>query len=122
MHAEYTSMLLGIHAIWGSAAAPTAEHQRRRPRMAGHRAGKQNRRFIGALVKRFGHFSDLFLHLVALHGRKTKPKPRPCHCPRETKTHFIVVCAWLTRDASATSTSRCQPHRLHQQPELLRPN
>jgi hypothetical protein len=24
-------MLLGVHAIWGSASAPTAEHQRRRP-------------------------------------------------------------------------------------------
>ena len=66
-------MLLSVHAIGGSASAPTAEHQRRRPRMAGDRAGKQNRQFIGALVERFRHFSDLFLHLVALHGRKTRP-------------------------------------------------
>ena len=50
--------------------------------MAGDRAGKQNRQFIGALVGRFRHFSDLFLHLVALHGRKIRPKPRPCQCPR----------------------------------------
>jgi hypothetical protein len=89
--AEYTSMLLSVHAIRGGASTPTAQQPRRRPRTAGDRAGKQNRRFIGALVERFGHFSDLFLHLVALHGRKTKPKPRPCHCPRETKTHVIVV-------------------------------
>ena len=34
IHAEYTSMLLSVHAIWDSASAPTAEHQRRRPRMA----------------------------------------------------------------------------------------
>ena len=33
----------------------------------------QHRRFIGAPVERVRHFSDLFLHLVALHGRKTKP-------------------------------------------------
>jgi hypothetical protein len=39
-------MLLSVHAIWASAWAPTAEHQRRRPRMAGDRAGKQNRQFI----------------------------------------------------------------------------
>ncbi|MCW2653811.1 MAG: hypothetical protein JWR32_4787 [Mycobacterium sp.] len=45
---------------------PTAEHQRRRPRTTGDRAGKQNRQFIGALVERFRHFSDLLLHLVAL--------------------------------------------------------
>ena len=44
-------MLLSVHAIWGSASAPTAEHQRRRPRTAGDRAGKQNRQFIGALVE-----------------------------------------------------------------------
>jgi hypothetical protein len=69
-------MLLGVHAICGSASAPTAKHQRRRPRTAGDRAGKQNRQFIGALVERFRHFSDLFLHLVALPGRKIKPKPR----------------------------------------------
>jgi hypothetical protein len=56
-----------VHAIWGSSAsAPTADHQRRRERTAGDRAGKQNRKFIGARVERFGHFSDLFLHLVAL--------------------------------------------------------
>jgi len=48
---EYTSMLLSVHAIEGSASAPTAEHQRRRPRTAGDRAGKQNRQFIGALVE-----------------------------------------------------------------------
>jgi hypothetical protein len=82
----------GVHAIWGSASAPTAEYQRRRPRTAGDRAGKQDRQFIGALVERFRHFSDLFLHLVALPGRKIKPKPRPCHCPRETKTRVIVAC------------------------------
>jgi hypothetical protein len=40
MYAEDTSMLLGVHAIWGSASAPTAQHQRRRrPRTAGDRAG-----------------------------------------------------------------------------------
>ena len=77
-------MLLSVHAIEGSASAPTAQHQRRRPRLAGDRAGKQNRQFIGALIERFRHFSDLLLHLVALHGRKIKPKPRPYHCPRET--------------------------------------
>jgi hypothetical protein len=54
-----------VPAIWGSASAPTAEHQRQRPRTAGDRAGKQNRQFIGALVERFRYFSDLFLHLVA---------------------------------------------------------
>jgi hypothetical protein len=58
-------MLLSVHAIWGSASAPTAEHQRRRPRTAGDRAGTQNRQFISALVERFRHFSDPFLHLVA---------------------------------------------------------
>ena len=58
-------MLLSVPAIWGSASAPTAEHQRRRPRTAGDRAGKQNRQFIGALVQRFRYFSDLLLHLVA---------------------------------------------------------
>jgi hypothetical protein len=31
MQAEYTSMLRSVHAIWGSASAPTAEHQRPRP-------------------------------------------------------------------------------------------
>jgi hypothetical protein len=60
-------MLLSVHAIEGSASAPTAEHQRRRPRTAGDRAGKQNPQFIGARVERFRHFSDLFPHLVALH-------------------------------------------------------
>ena len=84
-------MLLSVHAIWGSASAPTAQHQRRRPRTADDRAGKQNRQFIGALAERFRHFSDLFLHLVAWHGRKIKPKPRPSHYPRETKTSAIVV-------------------------------
>jgi hypothetical protein len=34
--------------------------------MADDRAGKQNHWFVGALVERFRHFSDLFLHLVAL--------------------------------------------------------
>jgi hypothetical protein len=96
IHAKYTSTPLGVHAIWGSAAsAPTAEHPRRRPRTAGDRAGRQNHRFIGALAERFRNFSDLFLRLVTWHGRKVKPKPRPCRCPRETKTHVIVVSAWL---------------------------
>jgi hypothetical protein len=54
-------MLVSLHAIWGSASAPTAQHPRRRPRTAGDRAGQQNRRFIGALAERFGHFCDLFL-------------------------------------------------------------
>ena len=76
-------MLLSVHAIWGSASAPTAEHQRRPPRTVGDRAGKQNRQIIGALVERFRHFSDPFLHLVALDGRKIRLKPRPCHCPRD---------------------------------------
>jgi hypothetical protein len=40
-------MLLNVHANWGSASAPTAEHQRRRPRTASDRAGKHNRQFIG---------------------------------------------------------------------------
>jgi hypothetical protein len=44
--------------------------------MAGDRAGNQDRQFIGALVERFRHSSDLFLRLVALHGRKIKPRPR----------------------------------------------
>jgi hypothetical protein len=39
-------MLLGVHAIWRSVSAPTPEHQRRRPRMADDRAGKQNRQFM----------------------------------------------------------------------------
>jgi hypothetical protein len=30
-YAEYTSTLRSVHAIWGNASAPTAEHQRRRP-------------------------------------------------------------------------------------------
>jgi hypothetical protein len=60
-------MLLGVHAIWGGTSAPTAQHQRRRPQTAGDRAGKQNRQFIGAPVERFRHFSDPFLHPVALH-------------------------------------------------------
>jgi hypothetical protein len=34
-------MLLSVHAIEGSASAPTAEHQRRRPPTTGDRAGKQ---------------------------------------------------------------------------------
>jgi hypothetical protein len=69
-------MLLSVHAIWGSASAPTAQHQRRRPRTAGDRAGKQNRQFIGALVARFRHFSELLLHLVALISVK-----KPHHVP-----------------------------------------
>ena len=64
-------MLLSVHAIWGSASTPTAEYQRRRPRLAGDRAGKHNRQFIGALVERFRHFNDLFLHLVALPATST---------------------------------------------------
>jgi hypothetical protein len=40
-------------------------------------AGNQNSQFIGAPVQRFRHFSDLFLHRVALHGRRINPKPRP---------------------------------------------
>jgi hypothetical protein len=48
-------MLRGVHAIWGSVSAPTTEHQRRRPRTAGDRAGKHNRRFISALVERVHH-------------------------------------------------------------------
>ena len=64
-------MLLSVHAIWGSASAPTAQHQRRRPRTAGDRAGKQNRQFIGALTERFRHFSGPVLHLVALISVKT---------------------------------------------------
>jgi hypothetical protein len=52
-------MLLSVHAIWGSASAPTADHQRRRPRLAGDRAGKQNHQIIDALIERFRHFSDL---------------------------------------------------------------
>jgi thiosulfate reductase cytochrome b subunit len=53
-------MLRSGHAIC-SASAPTAEHQRRRPRTADDRAGKQNRQFIAALAQRLRHFSDLFL-------------------------------------------------------------
>src|SRR3954468_130969 len=52
IHAEYISMLLSVHAIRASASAPTAEHQRRRPRTPGDRGGKQNRQFIGALAAR----------------------------------------------------------------------
>jgi hypothetical protein len=55
-------MLLSVPAIWGSASAPTAEHQRRRPRTAGDRAGRDNRQFNGALIERFRHFSDLLPH------------------------------------------------------------
>ena len=43
-------MLLSVHRHRGLRPAPTAEHQRQRPRMAGDRAGKQDRQFIGALV------------------------------------------------------------------------
>jgi hypothetical protein len=63
-------MLLSVHAIWGSASAPTAEHQRRRPRMAGDRAGKQNRQNQRCAGKALSPLSDLFLPLVAWHGRK----------------------------------------------------
>jgi hypothetical protein len=59
MHAEHTSMLRSVHAIWGSASAPV-EHQRRRPRTAGDRAGKQNRQFISALVERFAASATSF--------------------------------------------------------------
>jgi len=85
-------MPLAVHAIWGSASAPTTEHQRQRPRTAGDRTGKHNRRFISALVERFHLFSELSPHLVTWHGRKIKPKSRPCHCTHDTKTHVIVVC------------------------------
>jgi hypothetical protein len=58
-------MLLSLHAIGGSASAPTAEYQRR-----DHAwrviAGTQNRQFIDALVEALSPLSDLFLHLVAL--------------------------------------------------------
>jgi hypothetical protein len=84
-------MLRSVHAICSSASAPTAEHQRLGPRTAGDRAGKQNRQFIGALAERLRHFSDPFLHLVGWRGRKTKPKPRPGHYPRETKKRVNVV-------------------------------
>jgi hypothetical protein len=53
-------MLRSVHAIWRSAWAPTAEHQRRRPRTAGDRAGKQDRQFIGALVARFAASATCF--------------------------------------------------------------
>ena len=53
-------MPLAVHAIWGAASASTTEHQRRRPRMAGDRAGKHNRRFIGALVERFADSATCF--------------------------------------------------------------
>jgi len=64
-------MLLSVHAIWCSASAPTAQHQRRRSRLGGDRAGKRNRQFIGALTERFRHFSGPVLHLVALVSVKT---------------------------------------------------
>jgi hypothetical protein len=48
-------MLRSAHAICGSASAPTAQHQRRRPRTAGDRAGKQDRQFIDARVERVHH-------------------------------------------------------------------
>ena len=47
IHAEYISMLFSVHAICGSASAPTAQHQRRRPRTAGDRAGNRDHRFVG---------------------------------------------------------------------------
>jgi hypothetical protein len=59
-------MLLSVPAIEGSASAPTAEHQRRRPPKAGDRAGTQDRQIICATVERFRQFSDLLVHLVAL--------------------------------------------------------
>jgi hypothetical protein len=62
-----------LHAIEGSASAPTAEHHRRRPRTAGDRAGKQNRQIIGALVERFRHFSDP----VSAPRRLAWPKDKP---------------------------------------------
>jgi hypothetical protein len=57
-------MLLSAHANWGSALALTAEHQRRQPRMAGGRAGKHNRQFIGALVEDVGLGGRVFDGLV----------------------------------------------------------
>src|SRR4029077_1969977 len=82
IHAEHISMLLSVRDLVQrlgtdsptSAATITT---------GGDRAGKQNRQFIGALTERFRHFSGPVLHFVALHGRKTRPTPRPCHCPRD---------------------------------------
>jgi hypothetical protein len=102
-------MRLSVHAIEGSASAPTAQHQRRRPRTAGDRAGKQDRQFIGALAQRFRHFSGLFLHFVAWHGRKTRPKPRPCHRPREQRraSSLSVGDDWRsTAQSGETTTGR----------------
>jgi hypothetical protein len=67
-------MLVSVHAIWASAFAPTAKHQRRRPRTARDRPGKHNRQFSVALIERIRHFSDLLPQLAALHRRKIKPK------------------------------------------------
>jgi hypothetical protein len=46
-------MLLSAHAILGSASAPTAEYQRRRPQTTSYRAGNKDRQLIGAVVERF---------------------------------------------------------------------
>jgi hypothetical protein len=53
-------MPLRVHAISRSASAPTAQHQRRGPRTAGDHAGKQNCRFIGALVDAFATSTTCF--------------------------------------------------------------
>jgi hypothetical protein len=42
-------MRVSVRAIWGSDSAPTAEHQRRRPRIASNRAG-QNCQFSATTV------------------------------------------------------------------------
>jgi hypothetical protein len=50
-------MLLSVHPVWGSASAPRAEYQRRRPPTAGESGGKQNRQFVDAPLERIRHVS-----------------------------------------------------------------
>jgi hypothetical protein len=91
-----------------------------RPRISGDRAGNQDRQFIGALLERFRHFGDLFLHLVAWHGRKIKPKPghaivRANKDARHRRLWAIVasciVLAWRSPLYDLQFLATAPPHR-----------
>jgi hypothetical protein len=58
--------------------------------------------------ERFRHFSNLLLHLVALHGRNTKPNPWPCHCQREQRRTSSLS---LGDDWRSTTPSRAKLRR-----------
>ena len=108
-------MLLSVHTIWGSASAPTAEHQRRRPRTAGDRAGRDNRQFNGALIERFRHFSDLLPHLLAL-----IPAENPHAAPLDTRPAFGGVADDTCAAAPSLSNSTTATLTF-QQPEQSAP-